>query len=114
MYFSDHGQFAGESDWPRIISPCKSDDWVCIGAHGGSSISSSKGSAASQLYFAEHRVFLHTKRPLSDVNKVKEALLAAGYSVFGVDEKVDYSGGNGVDYSTKDGSRDFQPEAENC
>jgi hypothetical protein len=30
--------------------PCKSDDWVCIGAHSGSSISSPTGSAASQLY----------------------------------------------------------------
>jgi TIR domain-containing protein len=61
---------------------------------------------------AEYRIFLHSKRPAAEVNKVKDVLSAAGYSVSGVDTKVDEIGGNGIDYSTKDSHRNFQPEAE--
>jgi hypothetical protein len=68
------------------------------------------GQSTSPSIPAGYRVFLHTKRSTPEVNKVKDALAAAGYTTSGADAKVDESG-NGVDYSTKDSGRNFQPEA---
>jgi hypothetical protein len=74
----------------------------------------SSGDVASQPTnaTAEFKIYLHTKRPQTDIDKVVSALKAAGYSMgFAVDPSQDPYG-NAVDYSTKDSSKDFKPEAQ--
>lgn len=51
------------------------------------------------LDLSRYKIFLHTKRPTADVDRLTQALKIAGFTVVGADADADPVGGSAVDYS---------------
>ena len=59
-----------------------------------------------------YKVYVHTKRPASDVTKIKSVLTGVGLNYAGDDQDEDPAGGRAVDYSTQGNRKTNQDVAQ--